>query len=67
MERIKMKVYVIATSPEIGAISNNLFYIDKIEADEMCAEMNDVYKDINNCEETPWSVYDAEILIKVEV
>lgn len=62
-----MKVYVIATSPEIGAISNNLFYIDRLEADEMCVEMNDIYKEVNKCEEMPWSVYDAEIIIKVSV
>lgn len=59
-----MKVYVIGTSPEIGAISNNLFYIDKDEADGICAEMNVVYKDITGNEETPWSVYEADLSIK---
>ena len=62
-----MKVYVIGTSPEIGAISNNLFYIDKDEADGICAEMNDAYAYVHDCKETPWFVYEADLSIKVSI
>jgi hypothetical protein len=62
-----MKVYVIATNPKVESISNYMFYIDKDEADTICTEMNDVYMSFNNCKETPWSVYEAEITIKVDI
>lgn len=62
-----MKVYVIGTSPEIGAISNNLFYIDKDEADEICGLMNAAVTDEKNGELPVWSVYEAELKIKVSV